>query len=263
MYEFDKNLASNTFVQRLQAECYDSHSVSETTKKTTTVWLKVFRKDMEDHIKFNAHSEWTAAEQARQHKVTNLHLPIDKFEDVKYIFLVYPVDSGLSFLKDQIAAKGILSEADVKVLAKFILSTLSNLHRSYLSPLQVSPSYILMQGSEYKIGGICSRYQRGVVIGDRRFAAPELRDLATHENKLSLDEGEKADIWSVGMVLLFAMTGAAPAFGADDNVNVDYVLRAHDVGNEAKLFIKLLVHNDPQQRPSVKQAIRHNWILST
>lgn len=263
----DKNLVSHMFLQRLHAKCYESKAdvsdTNETTAKSATVWLKVFCKNIEDNIKFNAHSEWTAAVQARAQKVTDLHLPVDKFEDTKYIFLVYPVKTHFLSLKDSVSINGPLFEADAKLLVLFTFSTLSNLHQAYLSPLQISPSYILTHKSGFKMSGICSRFQRGVVIGDRRFAAPELHDHCNSHEELSLDEGEKVDVWSTGMVLLFTLTGCVPTLTVDRKVEVDHFLKDHEVSNEAKLFIKLLLQTNPQYRPTVADVLSHNWLAST
>jgi len=258
----ERHLAPSALHQLVPAECYDSNSNIAT--KATKVIIKTFSKAMEDKIKHNGESEWTAAEKARLHLelAQKLHIAYDIFPYDKSIYLVYEVKDSLTFA-DFVKAQGPLNEVESNRLIKFLLTTLNDLHRAYLSPLQVSPSYVLIEDGQYKLSGICHRHDRGAVLGDPRFAAPELRNRSRQELlNFTMDEGERADIWSIGMVLLFALTGRH--YLPDDVVNggVDRILGDSVISEGAKDFLKLLLHHTPHHRPTVHDAMHHHWLTS-
>ena len=80
---------------------------------------------------------------------------------------------------------------------------------------------------------------------------------------------EKADIWSLGIVMYILLTGKAPYFGNDDERIINQakkgvfnrkLLIETKVSKQALNLIDKLLTKDPRQRLSAADAIKDPWI---
>ena len=79
---------------------------------------------------------------------------------------------------------------------------------------------------------------------------------------------EKSDIWSIGIILYRALTRKYPFIGRNEDETITFIIdKDHDCNNELLLghsneiqdLIKKLLKKDPNERPSAKEALNHEW----
>ena len=94
-------------------------------------------------------------------------------------------------------------------------------------------------------------------IGTTEYRAPELHELRP---KVSF---EKADVWSLGVILFSAITGCFPMLFEDGVVisHVDHkVIKQFTQGNECYNLITQLLNDNFEERPTVAEILNHPWL---
>merc|ERR1719401_916340 len=78
---------------------------------------------------------------------------------------------------------------------------------------------------------------------------------------------EKADMWSMGVIVYMLLTGRPPYNGTEDVVlkkirrgAVDWCSEFHELSSGAKDFLKALLVRDPAERLSAQEALEHHWV---
>jgi len=78
---------------------------------------------------------------------------------------------------------------------------------------------------------------------------------------------EKADMWSIGVIVYMLLTGSPPFHGSDDEVlkkikagSVHWSSRFNRLSTPAKSFLQALLVLDPAKRLSAQEALEHPWI---
>mmetsp|Transcript_26350 Transcript_26350/g.40212 ORF Transcript_26350/g.40212 Transcript_26350/m.40212 type:complete len:88 (-) Transcript_26350:409-672(-) len=75
---------------------------------------------------------------------------------------------------------------------------------------------------------------------------------------------EKADMWSLGIIMYILLTGKAPYFGNDDERIISQVKKGHynrrllqdsRISKQAQTLIDKLLNKDPKQRLSAEEAL--------
>lgn len=129
---------------------------------------------------------------------------------------------------------------------------------------------------------------------------PATNDDSHHNNNTSSGYTTKCDIWSIGVLAFFTLTGTLPVLGEDErdtvrklmdpNLEVDFFDETlweqqdvvaegtdnhdHDdtgssnkqkkpkISNSALMFCKALLQRDPRKRPTAREALRLDWIAT-
>ena len=89
--------------------------------------------------------------------------------------------------------------------------------------------------------------------------------------EILLDEvyGSQSDVFSVGVIVYFILTGELPFYSEENELVVkkivegDYDLdgpQLDDISEGAKDFIKSMLEIDPSKRITIKKALSHSWI---
>ena len=173
-------------------------------------------------------------------------------------------------------AESYLSETQIAVIFKQILSGLSYLHSNNiihrdlkLENILISDTeYVALTGEEYldiKIidFGNAEHYDKKFsnknLVGSSYYIAPEI---------LKKIAGKKSDLWSAGVILYMLIVGYPPFYGESDKkilLNVKKGVydknysRWKNASNEVQDLIEKLLISDPNKRLSAKDALNHPW----
>lgn len=81
---------------------------------------------------------------------------------------------------------------------------------------------------------------------------------------------EKADLWSVGVIVYMMLTLTKPFYGKDKKTTAKKVLNGdfkfysplwENISSSAHDFVRNLICKDPNQRLSASMALKHSWII--
>ena len=89
------------------------------------------------------------------------------------------------------------------------------------------------------------------ICGTKPFMAPEILTQKKYQ-------GDKADVWSLGVVVYILLVGHLP-FKSDDIERTFFTLPSKMPVSCADLVRKMLTHN-PSQRPSASFLLQHEWL---
>jgi serine/threonine protein kinase len=144
------------------------------------------------------------------------------------------------------------------------------IHKERILHLDMKPENILCltrTGNRIKIidFGLARRFDPGkklqVLFGTPEFVAPEVVNFDTI--------GFGTDMWSVGVICYVLLSGLSPFMGATDvetmaNVTIakyDFDDEAFvEISDNAKDFIRRLLHKDVNQRMSAEECLNHEWL---
>ena len=200
------------------------------------------------------------------------------YEDVGRVYVVMSLCKG-GTLEDRLAAAGGrgLDEAAVRAVMRSVLQVVRGCHERGIIYRDLKPANFLFASEAPDSGvrcidfGLAENFIPGEVralnkrAGTPVYMAPEL---------VMQRYDEKADVWSAGMLLYQALSGAVPFWGGEvpgkvsfRNIFYDIVIKdvefpspAWDgVSAEAVDLARLLLKRDPEMRITAAEALRHPW----
>mmetsp|Transcript_39649 Transcript_39649/g.55885 ORF Transcript_39649/g.55885 Transcript_39649/m.55885 type:complete len:515 (+) Transcript_39649:28-1572(+) len=203
---------------------------------------------------------------------------VDIFEDQKYLHLITELCTG-GELFDRIIDKtnsneGHFSEHDAAKLVRDICDAIAYCHDvKQIAHRDLKPENFLFlnkkDDSPIKIIDFgLSRHDTqnlGIMktkVGTPYYVAPEV---------LRRDYTHSCDIWSIGVITYILLCGYPPFYGDSDNEIFDSVRVGRfefpspewdDISEEAKDFIRNMLHMDQKKRLTAAQAMKHKWIDS-
>lgn len=197
----------------------------------------------------------------------NIIKMFEMYEDSKYIHIVMELCKG-GDLFDYLISKRSLTEIEVGVMLKKLISGIEHLHSLGIAHRDVKPeNFILTHNGpdaelkiiDFGMSKIVKNNELNTMVGTPYFLAPEV---------MSLKYGKECDYWSIGVIMYFLLSGKYPFDGpslvaifqkiekADFNFND---ISWEKVTDKAKDLISKLLVVDPKQRFTLVQALGHNW----
>lgn len=170
-------------------------------------------------------------------------------------------------LFDHIVGKGKLEEGEARTIFTQLLSGLEYLHGKRVVHRDLKPENVMVDaGLNVKLidFGFATLFdpksELATNCGSPLYAAPEIVKGVKYV-------GPEVDAWSVGVVLYGMITGCLPF--EDDNLKGlygkicagEYTIPEH-VSQEASALIRGLICVDPRKRLTMKQALRHKWLMN-
>ena len=200
-------------------------------------------------------------------------------EDVKSYYVIDFITNGC--LLYYTSPYCLLEKRIAKLLFKKILEAVKFLHSKYICHLDLKPENILLDKNFEPIiidfGSIGKYSETEKIIKDikkrektKQYAAPEM-------NYNEIDDGEKADIYSLGAILFKLFTGGYVAGKSNDKklyeliwnkkykdyreeikeYNDKYNLNYFDEFKE--LYFSMLAH-EPDERPTIEKILESDWM---
>jgi serine/threonine-protein kinase HSL1 (negative regulator of Swe1 kinase) len=176
-----------------------------------------------------------------------------------YLILEY-VDGGELF--DYISCKGALQEEEGVRLFRQIIAGLAYCHRFNICHRDLKPENILLDSDRnIKLAdfGMAAFQPAGhwlnTSCGSPHYAAPEI----IHGQRY---RGDRADIWSCGIILYALLTGFLPFDGGDIPSTLRLVKKGEYelppwLTDEARDLIQCILQNCPEDRISIENIFQH------
>jgi len=194
---------------------------------------------------------------------------IDFFEESPNFFLVMELMEG-GDLFDRIAHKMQYTEMDARQLALSLLQAVQHIHSRCVAHRDLKPQNLLLKSIQNDVDIKVSDFSFAKRVhtpkslltrcGTPTYVAPEILKNHPHD--------ERADMWSVGVILFVTLVGYPPFIEEDQRVLFrkirlgEYCFENEDWSNRSKesrdLITKLLVV-DPDQRWTASQVLNHKW----
>eukprot|EP01133_Synstelium_polycarpum_P015232 gene15232-18028_t len=188
------------------------------------------------------------------------------YETSKYLFLILEyVEGGELF--DYLVEKGGLESGEALYFFQQIITGLDYCHSRNICHRDLKPENLLLNGDKkIKICdfGMGSIIRKDTLLhtscGSPHYASPEVVSGIDYD-------GQKADVWSCGVILYALLTGKLPF--DDENIrrllnkvkNGAFVMPAFIHKDAQDLLTKMLIV-DPKKRISIKDIKKHPWFLS-
>jgi len=197
----------------------------------------------------------------------------DFFVEPNMYYLVLEKMAG-GELFDRIGKKSFYNEGEARDLCRFLLEAMKYCHDHHVAHRDLKPENLLLQDatddSNIKIAdfGFAKRVHAPksltTMCGTPNYVAPEILK--------GLRYDEKADMWSVG-VILFILLGGYPPFYDHDQTKLFSKIRSGSfeftveywggVSQEAKDLISSLLVVDPDGRMSASEALESDWVTES
>ena len=201
----------------------------------------------------------------------NLIKLVEAISEGPKIYIITEIVKGDNLLT-RIAKEGPMDENVVRGITRSILRGLDYLHSKAVVHSDIQPENILLTihgdivcPSQTQIADFGSAVDLDCLqpIGAQSgnyFSAPELlQGLEPYDTQ--------ADIWSVGAVVYFMLSGVSPFDGGetiaivrDKILRAEYSFRNLEASRLAKQFIANMIHLDTSVRMTATEAMNHPWL---
>jgi len=199
--------------------------------------------------------------------VVKLH---DYFEERPRFLLVMEFMNGGDVF-DRIVKNAHYTEKSARSLAHALLTAIEYIHACKIAHRDLKPQNLLLEAFScndcIKVAdfGFSKRVHKPLSLttrcGTPTYVAPEILKNHPHD--------ERADMWSVGVIIFVILVGYPPFIEEDQRILFRNIRQGQyefysgdweDISYEAKNMISSLLVLDPAHRFSAKQALQHDWI---
>jgi len=188
------------------------------------------------------------------------------FEDAEELHLVMELMEG-GELYERLSQRRQYTEEDAAGAAKQMLTAVAYIHSHHVVHRDLKLENFLYEskGSEHlKLidFGFAKVWHGQTMLskacGSLHYVAPEV---------LGRAYGEKADLWSLGVIVYMLLLGSPPFHGPDEKVVARiregtpmWSSRFPKLSRGAQDFVKLHLQRNPELRPSAQESLDHPWV---
>lgn len=174
-------------------------------------------------------------------------------------------------LADYVRRRGQLQEFEVKRFMFQLLNCISFVHEHGFYHRNICPSNILLDSTlTIKLIGFQFTYDRfrafasvdvNSLYSNAEFAPPEM----LNPESTSVDVHLSGDVWCIGCVFYFMLTGEFPfkdasLFRLFNKIKIGAYPKPRGVGAKAIEFLEALLEIDPEARPTAKEALTYPFL---
>ncbi|XP_043193152.1 serine/threonine-protein kinase NIM1-like [Amphibalanus amphitrite] len=231
---------------------------------TERVAVKVLDRAKLDHKKCEMLTEEVASMERLHHP--NIIRLYEVVESPRHIHLMMEY-APAGDLERRVSREGPLTEADARSVFSQLLAAVQHMHSKKLVHRDIKAENVFFASrSRVKLGDLgFSRRVSGIgehltqFCGSPSYSAPELLSAASYR-------GDRADLWALGVLLFFSVTGRLPFDGASLAELRRHILAVRyrwpaGVGSEpCRELVAALLQRDPAARPSAAEAGRCRWL---
>ena len=192
----------------------------------------------------------------------------DLFE---YVYETYYDDDT----KNKGKINNIIEENDIKIFTKKILEAIEYIHQKGIIHRDLKPENILLVNKNIQDPRIIdfglatlltNKEELRRMVGSLHYVAPEIVNGEEYD--------EKVDIWSIGIIVYVMLCGSFPFSVEAKDIN-DFAVKIScfecdfdrikslvpwkNRSAESKSFVKFILQNDKNQRPSAQLLLQHSW----
>lgn len=228
---------------------------NKTTEKKVAVKI-IAKKNLSD-TKTLA-SEINIHKRLMHENIVKLH---DFVETEKNLYIVMEYLSGGNLFQ-YIKRKGKLSEREAFYFFTQICNAVHFLHKNKIIHRDIKPENLLLaEKGIIKLGdfGCCTECEgeRTTFCGTAEYIAPELIKRNGYN--------EKADVWSLGVLLYEMLNGKSPFKGCSERDIFGKVLKGKigfnsDISADAQEFISAMLSEEPHNRPCIVKLFSFDWM---
>lgn len=206
---------------------------------------------------------------------------VDVVEDTDNFFIIQELCRG-GTIRDYLGHQPSYGEKTIASIIRGVLRSLYHIHYMNILHRDIKPENVLLtDNSADAVVKICDM---GLSIfnkfTDDRLSTAKMAGTPLYMSPESLQQeyGTKSDIWSVGVMTYNLLSGQFP-FNDKDNhsqpsvhkiwyaiLNEDPLMtssRWDNVSVEAKDFVYWLLQKSHVDRPTIKEALNHSWLLQS
>jgi calcium/calmodulin-dependent protein kinase I len=194
---------------------------------------------------------------------------LDVYENEEYVFIVLPLIEGGS-LFEKIVEYGCFYEDDAQYIIRQILQAVGYLHQCGIVHRDLKAENVLCDkdfDESYAVYisdfGLSRKFsdeeEMTTFCGSPEYCAPEILDCAPYEKAV--------DLWAVGIITFFLLTGAYPFDGPTPAIIFEKITDVEykwddslEVSDLAKNFVQSLLVKNPKKRMTAEQALKHPWL---
>jgi len=191
------------------------------------------------------------------------------FESIDYIYLVMPMYT--TDMYHRLTKKGPYNESEAKIIIWRLLHALEYLHAVGIVHRDLKPENILMKNdaddtdfviADFGLSKFASPHEvMNLPCGTITYVAPEVLKLRGY--------GKSVDVWSTGVIAFVIIRGRLPFEDRQKKAIVHKILNDQPqikgdqiwrlISAEAKDLTRQLLIKDPDKRPTISQALKHEW----
>ena len=200
----------------------------------------------------------------------NLITFIQSFDSSRYLHIVTEYCEGGDLCQYVLQSEGVSEEEASRVIVQ-VLRAVQYLHQNSICHRDIKAENFLFvssePGSDLKLidFGLSKKFgdrtKMNTFAGTPRYLAPEIQQKTMYDYK--------CDLWSIGVLLYFMLTGSFPFAGDQSLVSVgdgeEYKLEGEEwdqISDPAKDLIQNLLVPTPEVRFDTQQALNHPWLVN-
>jgi len=199
---------------------------------------------------------------------------VDTYEDARSVHLIMPLCAG-GDLFDRVQKEVPYTERKAATILSGVLTSLARMHQMGVTHRDIKPENFLCTGDgglSFADFGLSAFFKQGMWfsehLGSPNYMAPEVCGMKGESGELVTRYSEKADVWSVGVILYILLSGLPPFWGDQKQVYrqiryepVDYATEPWpSVSDGAKRLVQRMLERNVRRRPSAEELLADPWL---